>query len=129
MNEFGVVSASLKQKAAKPQITPIRTLEAEKKGATTQWLGAVVKNVETLGEQSASGLPDKNGVLIVSVTPGSITERNGLVPGDVIRKINGKDVVNVAEMLNALQAVMWQGNAQANILHNQQSKDVRLRLK
>jgi hypothetical protein len=32
-------------------------------------------------------------------------------------------------MLNALQVVMWQGNAQANILHNQQSKEIRLRLK
>ena len=79
--------------------------------------------------QSASGLPDKTGVLIVSMHAGSITEKNGLVPGDVIRRINGKDVATVAEMLNALQAIAWQGGAQVNIWHNQQSKDLRIRLK
>jgi S1-C subfamily serine protease len=92
-------------------------------------LGAIIKNIETLGEQSASGLSDKNGVLIISVAPGSIMELNGLVPGDVIRKINGQEVANVAEMLNALQAVMWQGGAQANVLHNQQEKNFRMRLR
>jgi hypothetical protein len=129
MNEFGVVSPVLKHKAAKPNIVGVRTLETAKKGATTDWFGATIKNIETLGEQSASGLSDKNGVLIVAVTPGSITERNGLVPGDVLRKINGKEVANVAEMLNALQAIAWQGGAQANIWHNQVSKDVRIRFK
>jgi S1-C subfamily serine protease len=68
-------------------------------------------------------------VLIVKVNPGSLAQRNGLEAGDVIRKINGKTVANVAEMLNALQVVMWQGSAQVSILHNQQPKDVRLRLK
>ena len=129
MNEFGVVSSALKSKAAKPRIVAVRTLEMAKKGATTEWFGAIIKNVETLGEQSASGLSDKNGILIVSVTPGSVSERNGLAPGDVIRKINGKEVSNVAEMLTALQAVMWQGGAEANVWHNQQSKDMRIRLR
>jgi hypothetical protein len=129
MNHFGVVSQDLKQKAPKPPITGIRILEAGKAGTTTEWLGATIKNIETLGEQSASGLPDKQGVLIVKVAPGSLAERNGLEPGDAIRQINGKPVASVAEMLNALQVIMWQGNAQANILHHQQSKDIRLRLK
>ena len=129
MNEFGVVSSFLKQKASKPVITGIRTLVAEKKGATMEWLGAIIKNVETLGEQSASGLPDKEGVLIVKVEPGSLAEKNGLTPGDVIRKIDGKPVANMAEMLNSIQVIMWQGGTQANILHNQQPKDVRLRFK
>ena len=129
MNEFGVVSISLKQKAARPIINSIKTLEVGKKGQTTEWLGAVLKNIETLGEQSASGIPDRKGVLVVSVTPGSISEKNGLVAGDVIRQINGKEVVNVQEMLTALQAVMWQGYTDARVLHNQQLKDMRLLLK
>lgn len=129
MNEFGVVSAFLKQQSIKPVITGIRTLEAEKKGATTEWLGAKIKNVETLGEQSASGLPDREGVLMVEVGQGTLAEKSGLAPGDVIRKINGKVVSNVAEMLNSLQVILWQGGAQATILHNQQLTDVRLRLK
>ncbi|MBC7888258.1 MAG: PDZ domain-containing protein [Ferruginibacter sp.] len=129
INEFGVVSPFLRKIALKPAITGIRTLEPGRKGTTTEWLGAVIKNVETLGEQSASGLPDKEGVLIVKVNPGSLAEKSGLEAGDVIRMINGKQVANVAEMLNSLQTIMWQGGAQANILHNQQSKDLRVRLK
>ena len=88
-----------------------------------------VKNVETDGELSATGLPDKDGVLIVHVGTGTLAEKSGLSAGDVIRKINGKPVVNMEEMLNTLQVVMWQGSAEANILHNQQAKDVKLRLK
>lgn len=129
MDEFGVVSPHLKQLAAQPPITGIRILDPGKKGATTEWLGAVIKNVETLGEQSASGLPDKQGVLVVQVSPGSLAASGGLQAGDVIRQINGKAVANVAEMLNALQVIMWQGRAQAHILHNQQPRQVRLQLK
>lgn len=129
MNEFGVISPDLTRKAPKPPITGMRTLEAGKAGMTTEWLGATIKNIETLGEQSASGLPDRQGVLVVKVSPNSLAERNGLEGGDAIRQINGKLVANVAEMLNALQVIMWQGNARATVLHNQQSKEVRLRLK
>lgn len=129
MNEFGVVSPALKQKALKPAITGIRTLGAEKKGASIEWLGATIKNIETLGEQSASGLPDKEGVLIVKVAAGSLAEKSGLAPGDVIRKINDKAVSNAAEMLISLQVIMWQGSAKASVFHNQQLKDVRLQLK
>jgi hypothetical protein len=129
MNNFGVVSASLKSKALKPPVQGIRTLAPEKKGAATNWLGAMIKNVETLGEQSASGLPDKNGVLILKVTEGSLADKSGLVEGDVIRQVDGKPVANVAEMLNNLQVVMWQGRAKAVVLRNQQSKEVSLLLK
>ena len=82
-----------------------------------------------LGEQSASGLPDKEGVLIVKVNPGSLAERSGLEAGDVIRKINGKTVANVAEMLNALQVVMWQGQTEATIIRNQKEEKITLFLR
>ncbi|WP_018614514.1 right-handed parallel beta-helix repeat-containing protein [Segetibacter koreensis] len=129
MNDFGVVSSSLKQKAQKAPIAGVRTLAVEKKGLSTEWLGAIIKNVETPGEQSASGLPDKEGVLIVKVSRGSFAEKSGLEAGDVIREINGKPVANVAEMLNSIQVIMWQGGAQAAVLHNQQMKNVQLHFK
>lgn len=129
MNQFGVVSTALKQKVSTPKITPVRTLQAEKKGETTQWIGAVIKNIETLGEQSASGLPDKNGVLIVSVSPNSLAAKSGLSAGDAIYSINGKQIANVSDMLTTLQAVMWQGQAYAGIWHNQQKKSLVVYLK
>lgn len=129
MNDFGVVSKVLKQKAAKPKITHIAALEAGVNGKTMEWLGATIKNIETLGEQSASGTPDRNGILIIKVTQGSIAEKSGLMPGDVIRQIEGKDVAGIQEMLNALQAIMWQGYTDTKVWHNQQSKDMHLLLK
>jgi hypothetical protein len=129
MDHFGVESASLIKLAKQPKITGVRTLDAGKKGLITEWLGASIKNIETLGEQSASGLPDKSGVLIIAVSKGSLAEKSGLEAGDVIRSINGKSVENVAEMLNAIQTVMWMGQAEADIIHNQQPKKLRVRLK
>jgi hypothetical protein len=129
MNEFGVVSASLRRKAPQAPVTGIRTLDAVRTGATTEWLGASIKNIETLGEQSASGLPDREGVLITGVAANSLAKRSGLEVGDAIRMINGKPVFNVAEMLNALQVVMWQGSAKATIWREQQAKEVRILLK
>ncbi len=129
MNQFGVVSADLKKLAQQPIIVPVRNLEQQKNGETTEWLGAIIKNVETLGEQSASGLPDKNGVLLMSVPQGSIAAKNGLMPGDVICKINDKEVTNVAAMLNELQKLLWQGNAKATVWHLQQLMEMNLQLK
>ncbi len=129
MDAFGVVSPSLKKLAARPPITGIRLLAAGKAGSTTAWLGATIKNIETLGEQSASGAPDTQGVLLVTVPANSLAARSSLEPGDVIRQINGKAVTGVADLLSQLQAVMWQGHATATILHNQQPKTVTIRLK
>ena len=129
MNEFGVISAVLKQKAAKPKISSIIALQAGTNSKTIEWLGAVIKNIETLCEQSASGTPDKNGILIVKITSGSVAEIKGLIPGDVSRQINGRDVASIEEMLNTLQGIMWQGYTDAKVWHNQQSKDMRLLLK
>ncbi|HMF70621.1 MAG TPA: PDZ domain-containing protein [Flavitalea sp.] len=129
MNQFGVISPVLKQIADKPSILGVRTLTETKKHSTEQWLGATIKNVETLGEQSASGLPDMHGVLILSVASGSLAENNQLKIGDVIRSVNSKPVINISELLNAIQMVTWQGEVKAGVFRNQQLKDFTIRLK
>ncbi|MDP4252224.1 MAG: right-handed parallel beta-helix repeat-containing protein, partial [Bacteroidota bacterium] len=74
VNEFGVLSKRLRVLAAKAPVASVKYLQSEKPGATTSWLGASIKNIETPGEQSASGLPDKNGVLILRVARGSLPD-------------------------------------------------------
>jgi hypothetical protein len=129
MNRFGVISPHLKQLAEKPSIISVRTLAGTKKQSTEPWLGALIKNVETLGEQSASGLTDKQGILITNVPSGSLAESNELKTGDVIRSINEKPVTNIAELLNAVQMVMWQGQVKAGIWRNQQLQQLTIQLK
>jgi S1-C subfamily serine protease len=86
----------------------------------TEWLGAIIKNIETLGEQSASGSPDKKGVLILTVAPGSLAAKSGLQAGDIIRSVNEEGITDVNAFIAKIQSVNWQGTATAVVLHNQQ---------
>lgn len=129
VNNFGVVSPSLKKKAAKPIISEIKILQSAKKGQTTEWLGATIKDVETLGEQSVAGLPDISGVIILKVSAGSLAEKSGLQQGDVIRKIDEKNILNTAQMLMLLKVSSWLSELRATITRNQQENEIVLFLK
>lgn len=129
MDDFGVVSPSLREKAERPIIEGIKFLNVMGVGTTTEWSGATIKNIETLGEQSASGAPDRTGVLVVRVEPGSLADKNGLLGGDVIRQLNGEPIANVQDMMGKIQQVMWQGQTKAAILRNQELKEILVLLK
>ena len=128
MNQFGVVSPDLKSLAAKPVIPSLRIIQSPKWGRTTTWLGATVKDVETLGEQSAAGLPDRNGVMILRINTGSVAAKSGLTPGDVIRKIGDSEVLNVSQMLTLLKSFARLSETPAVIIHNQTAQTIRLYL-
>ncbi len=129
MDAFGVVSAALKAKAAKVPTPGLKVIMELKKGETVEWLGANIKNIEGLGERSATGLFDENGVLVVRVADGTLAQKSGLQARDVIRTINTQPVNNVAEFLAAIQGVNWQGTAKATIVRNQQEQFITLVLK
>ncbi|MDR3711252.1 MAG: PDZ domain-containing protein [Puia sp.] len=129
MDRFGVVSPSLKRLAARPPMSDMRILQGTRKGETVEWMGATIKNIEGLGERSAAGLFDENGVLLVKVPDGSRAALARLKKGDVIRSVNGKPVNTVKELLAVLQAVNWQGKAGLTIIRNQQEQALELPLK
>jgi S1-C subfamily serine protease len=88
--------------------------------------GMTVKSIETLGEQSAAGMLDKNGVLILSVATGGAAEKAGLRPGDVILGIAGRSGVparmtpDATSLINAFQTRKWQASLPLMVLRNQQ---------
>ncbi|MFI5192682.1 MAG: PDZ domain-containing protein, partial [Chitinophagales bacterium] len=88
----------------------------------TGWMGTTLKNIETEGEQSACGLPDKNGVLLLRVPGGSLAEKSGLRAGDVIRSLDQKPVANTGEMLSTLRLCSWKDKIPATIIRHQQEK-------
>jgi general secretion pathway protein C len=55
------------------------------------------------------------GLAITSVPPGSILERFGLQPGDVIRSVNGEAITNEADVARILQARGLQGPFTAEV--------------
>jgi hypothetical protein len=118
--EFGVTYPVLRQLAASPPQSGVRLLQAKASMTQTEWLGAIIKNIETLGEQSASGSPDKKGVLILTVAPGSLAAKSGLQAGDIIRSVNEEGITDVNAFIAKIQSVNWQGTATAVVLHNQQ---------
>jgi len=127
--EFGVTSRPLKRKAKKPVIPQLKIAQVEKKSKATEWLGATIKNVETLGERSAAGLPDISGVMVLKVAAGSFAEKSGLISGDVIRKVGKKNIKTVAEMLDVMESLKWLSEIPAVIVHNQKEKEIVLHLK
>jgi len=92
MDKFGVVSEKLKKMAKTPEIPQVITLSESSTGKIYNWLGGKVKNIETLGEQSASGLSSMSGVLILEVPENSDLTHFGFLKGDVIIAVNGEDV-------------------------------------
>ncbi|MEO6963269.1 MAG: hypothetical protein ABIY90_14940 [Puia sp.] len=70
VNEFGVQSKRLRNAAGKPPVPVLRTALINKRGKVNRWIGTTLKNIETQGEQSACGLPDKNGMLLLRVSGG-----------------------------------------------------------
>jgi hypothetical protein len=68
MNQFGVSSEKLK-KIAKPPAIPVLTIARDDHPKQFfQWYGATVKNVESTGEQSAAGLAETNGAILLNIS-------------------------------------------------------------
>lgn len=115
MDQFGVVSPALKALAAKPPLPVLKTV-ANTGSATSNWMGARVKNIETLGERSAAGLPDNQGVFVVTVTAGF---RYAVKAGDVILQLGDKNVNNV-ETLQQATAFYGDKKVKLVVFRNQQ---------
>ncbi|MBK8504587.1 MAG: PDZ domain-containing protein [Saprospiraceae bacterium] len=98
MDSFGVVSQNLKKIAAKIPLPDFQPLDPDSPGdLTADWQGITIKNMTTLGEQSASGAREISGVMVLLVN--SWSKFNGLIkPGDVILKYNGIDVKNLEDL-------------------------------
>jgi len=136
---FGVLSPRLKRIARAP-ILPgspeaarivnrgwgqSKVASPHKKSMKTRFKGAVLKNMQTEGEMSATGLGAIRGVLVLEVKPGSEAARLGLKPNDVILKVDG-DVDNVRDFLDQLRERPETDRSVIRIWRNQAETEVRL---
>ncbi|KQV59573.1 hypothetical protein ASC95_28055 [Pelomonas sp. Root1217] len=103
MDDFGVRPARLKALALHPVFPVPQQLSQTAPRAAQQLHGLSLKPVETLGEQSAAGLGDKAGLIVLSVDAGSPGAAAGLQPRDVIVGA-GLQAINDVATLQALLA-------------------------
>jgi S1-C subfamily serine protease len=125
----GVTIPILKKVAEKPYIMPLITKLNEINGIEVEWLGALFKNVETLGERSAAGLHNNNGALLVKVPESSIAAKNNLQRGDVIIKMDNQEIKSIGDLLNIFQSIKWMGQSDVTIFRNQELQLLKINFK
>jgi hypothetical protein len=123
---FGVSDPALKKLAQTPKVKPLITTLGATKGELVEWLGATWKNVETLGERSAAGLPDNKGALLVDLQPNSIAAKSRLQQGDVIIHMGKQEIHSIRDLLNTYQQVKWMGGAACTLIRNQAEIKMRI---
>ena len=127
MNQFGVTLPHLRKIARTPEFPEILINSDSDKGSATLWHKARIKNVETLGELSATGLKDMNGVLVLSVDKASELGQSGLLTNDVVLAIDGKEVKNVAELIEAERNAKNCNGFKMNIWRNQTPESIEVK--
>jgi hypothetical protein len=105
MDSFGVVSPKLKALAKKVQIPAIISLDKTDADEIIDFIGAKIKNLNTAGERSATGMDDTRGVLVLDVVSGSGASEF-LQTNDVILSLNNKKTNNLRDLLEARMSVI-----------------------
>ncbi|RAJ82082.1 parallel beta helix pectate lyase-like protein [Chitinophaga dinghuensis] len=105
-HQFGVTAARLKKIAQQP-VFPELTIATTEQTISWDWKNGTFKNIETLGERSATGMPDNEGVLVVKAPQPAF----GLKDGDVILQVGNKKITQ----LNELKAVVDQINSNSKL--------------
>jgi hypothetical protein len=119
MDEFGVVSKKLKRISKTPVIPELisNTLASEDK--IMEFLGAKVKNVETLDEQSAAGLPTISGVIILSIPKDAALLKYGFKTSDVILKYDGKELHDFNKLMEIIDTNKTKKQVEVEVSRNQ----------
>jgi hypothetical protein len=121
MDSFGVVSPKLKTLARKVQIPLIISLDKTGADKIIDFMGAKIKNLNTAGERSATGMDDTRGVLVVEVAVGSGAAKF-LQTNDVILSLNNIKTNKLRDLLEARMSVIGV-NTEIVVFRNQ--KEVR----
>ena len=113
MKNFGVVSAHLKAIARVPRMAIPVSLVEKKESRQENWLGLSIKNLETLGERSATGMDAERGVYVVTTDANGVL-RDFIQANDVILQINEHPIADLEVMEMALKEI--QGNQKIKIV-------------
>jgi len=79
--------------------------EQTRRGTEAGGIGIAIEPITAGIARQLDLPPGQSGAVVTEVTPGSEAERAGIVPGDVIYKVNGRTTRNVDEVSRAIESV------------------------
>jgi len=126
MDSFGVVSPRLKALAKKVTIPSILSSNQSGSDKITDFMGAKVKGLTTLGERSATGMGDTHGVLVLEV-PARSAAFKFLQANDVILSFNSKKISTVSDLFQA-QKTTTGTNTEVVVFRNQNALKIQVGL-
>jgi serine protease DegQ len=92
---------------------------------TRGWIGVEVQDITPELAESFK-LPDPKGVLIAGVVRNGPAEKAGIRPGDILREVNGKQVLDSTEMLSVVADAQPGKEADLTLMRNGKSFSVKL---
>jgi bifunctional DNase/RNase len=98
------------------------------KSALSERLGIRVQEL-TPALASHFNFKSPKGVLVAEVLPGSVSESSGIKAGDIVTKINSKEVGSVKEFQEIFDSVQAGDSVRVGLFRDDQSKEVNLILK
>lgn len=119
MDRFGVVSPTLRDIAPRPTFPTPRTSTAGNRSTTRQWAGLTIKNLETVGERSATGMDSERGVYVVTVSAFECPLHDYIRPNDVLLGMNGRAVNNLTQLAAALKGTDFTKAVKLTIFRDQ----------
>lgn len=89
------------------------------------WLGVMVQPID---EKLAKGfgLKDAKGALIADVTKGDPAEQGGVKAGDVVIKINGKEIEDSKELVNMIGRMSPGETVRLTVMRGKKEKELRV---
>ncbi|WP_298716124.1 PDZ domain-containing protein [Chitinophaga sp.] len=124
---FGTRIAAYKKLAAPVPLPAILISSATGKGDIMEWKGAKVKNIEGLGERSATGLPDEKGAYFVEVPQSSDAYKAGLRSNDVVLQLDGQATTSAKAFFAVYQPIAWRTNLKVVVFRNQREQEIVLK--
>jgi serine protease Do len=91
------------------------------------WLGVSIQNIDA-ATAKALGLPKASGALVGGLIAGQPAEKAGIEPGDVILKINGKEIANSDELMRTIAEMKPQETINITLWRDGRSTDKKITL-
>ncbi|WP_223212080.1 S1C family serine protease [Thiolapillus brandeum] len=90
------------------------------------WIGASGSDLTPAIAKSMGLAEDTTGVLLSGILEDGPADKVGIMPGDIIQRINGKPVKNALEVMNAIAVAPPGTTMDLSILRNNKTMDVQL---